>query len=293
MAKGDAYYLKHDNDAFSDQKIINLRMLHGFESYGLYWRILELLFDEPDNRLEHGSLTFKTIEFDTRTNLEVEEVINTMVEIGLLDIDEDTNEFFSQSLDRRIATMKGISEARAEAGRKSGLARKEKARRKALAEQEGTNVEQVLNNPETKTNNEMRREEIRRDEKKGDEKNSRDEPDRIHEEVVIYLNDKTGSRYRPTTDSTKRLIKARQNEGFTLENFKTVIDKKTAEWKGGEMEKYLRPETLFGTKFEGYLNQTVGANPKMGSGGYKPRALPEEYADNPDDFANWFEGDGT
>lgn len=45
------------------------------------------------------------------------------------------------------------------------------------------------------------------------------------------------------------------NEGFSVEDFKTVIDKKYNDWKGTEWEKYLRPETLFGAKFESYLNQ--------------------------------------
>ena len=47
------------------------------------------------------------------------------------------------------------------------------------------------------------------------------------------------------------------NEKFTVDDFKTVIDKKSREWLGTDMEKYLRPETLFGTKFESYLNQQV------------------------------------
>ena len=50
-------------------------------------------------------------------------------------------------------------------------------------------------------------------------------------------------------------MKARLNEGFTEEDIRKVIDKKTEEWLGTEMAQYLRPETLFGTKFEGYLNQ--------------------------------------
>ena len=62
------------------------------------------------------------------------------------------------------------------------------------------------------------------------------------------------TKYKPTTAKTRTAINARLNEGFTLDNFKTVIDKKCAEWIGTEYEKYLRPETLFGTKFEGYLN---------------------------------------
>ena len=67
----------------------------------------------------------------------------------------------------------------------------------------------------------------------------------------------TGSSYRHSTKKTKDLIKARFNEGFTLEDFKIVIDKKCVEWMNTDMQKYLRPETLFGTKFESYLNQQV------------------------------------
>lgn len=79
----------------------------------------------------------------------------------------------------------------------------------------------------------------------------------IIKEIVEYLNSKAGTSYRPTTAKTVEVIKARLNEGFTLEDFKTVIDKKTAEWKGTDFEQYLRPTTLFGTKFEGYLNARV------------------------------------
>lgn len=81
-----------------------------------------------------------------------------------------------------------------------------------------------------------------------------------YQEIVNYLNERTGSSYRHTTKKTKDLIKARFNEGFTLDDFKIVIDKKTVEWLNDKnMNKYLRPETLFGTKFESYLNQQVRA----------------------------------
>lgn len=76
-----------------------------------------------------------------------------------------------------------------------------------------------------------------------------------YEEIVDYLNKKADKNYRHTTKKTRSLIKARWDEGFRLDDFKKVIDIKTAEWKGTKMDKYLRPETLFGTKFEGYLNQ--------------------------------------
>lgn len=77
----------------------------------------------------------------------------------------------------------------------------------------------------------------------------------IYVEIIDYLNQKAGTRYRATTSSTRKHIKARIDEGFTVEDFKSVIDKKCSEWLGNsKMEQYLRPETLFGTKFEGYLN---------------------------------------
>jgi uncharacterized phage protein (TIGR02220 family) len=75
-------------------------------------------------------------------------------------------------------------------------------------------------------------------------------------EIINYLNDVAGKNFRPTTKKTKNLIKARWNEGFRFEDFKTVIDNKVKDWKQDpHMNKYLRPETLFGTKFESYLNE--------------------------------------
>lgn len=75
--------------------------------------------------------------------------------------------------------------------------------------------------------------------------------------IVEFLNSTASTAYRATTSKTQSLINARLSEGFTVEDFKTVIRKKCAEWKGSDMEKYLRPETLFGTKFESYLNAPI------------------------------------
>ncbi|CAM4160487.1 conserved phage C-terminal domain-containing protein [Lederbergia lenta] len=77
-----------------------------------------------------------------------------------------------------------------------------------------------------------------------------------YSEVIEYLNSKTNAAYKPSTKKTQNLIKARWKEGFTLPDFKKVIDIKTAEWQhDAYWNKYLRPETLFGTKFESYVNQ--------------------------------------
>lgn len=79
-------------------------------------------------------------------------------------------------------------------------------------------------------------------------------------EIVEFLNQRLGTSYRYTTKKTQDLIRARMNEGFVLNDFLTVIDKKVREWKGTEWEKYLRPETLFSNKFEGYLQQPFKEN---------------------------------
>lgn len=86
----------------------------------------------------------------------------------------------------------------------------------------------------------------------------------IYINIVEYLNKKASTNYKATTKKTQSSIHARLTEGFTLEDFKAVIDKKCAEWIGTEWEKYLRPETLFGTKFESYLNAKTSEKNKPG-----------------------------
>lgn len=87
----------------------------------------------------------------------------------------------------------------------------------------------------------------------------------IYAPIVAYLNEKAGTKYKATTPKTQTLIRARLSEGFTLDDFKAVIDLKCAEWLGdAKMSKYLRPETLFSPKFEGYLNERKDAKAHAG-----------------------------
>ena len=75
-------------------------------------------------------------------------------------------------------------------------------------------------------------------------------------DIIDYLNAKLGTKYKASNRKTLALIKARMSEGFTVEDFKTVIDKKILEWAPeANMCQYLRPVTLFSNKFESYLNQ--------------------------------------
>lgn len=81
-----------------------------------------------------------------------------------------------------------------------------------------------------------------------------DKDKEIYISIVEYLNEKANTNYKASSKKTKTLIHARINEGFTVDDFKKVIDNKCEDWLNSEFEKFLRPETLFGTKFESYLN---------------------------------------
>jgi predicted phage replisome organizer/uncharacterized phage protein (TIGR02220 family) len=87
----------------------------------------------------------------------------------------------------------------------------------------------------------------------------------IYEEIIKYLNEKTGSHFKPTSKSTQRLINGRLSENYTIEDFKYVIDVKTNEWKDNtKMSKYLTPDTLFNaSKFEKYRNQQMPKQPNV------------------------------
>jgi len=101
------------------------------------------------------------------------------------------------------------------------------------------------------------------------------------EEVILFLNENCGTKYKVSTNATKNLIKAKLKEGFTLEDIKEVITIKKNEWLGTEMEKYLRPQTLFGNKFESYLNQstTIKIHSKISNYGKNTKKRSDDFQD--------------
>lgn len=89
---------------------------------------------------------------------------------------------------------------------------------------------------------------------------SHDDVDKSHFEIIEYLNLKTGSKFKPTTKPYVQAIRSRLKEGYTVDDFKTVIDKKCREWQGTKLEKYLTPKTLFApSHFDTYLNSNETA----------------------------------
>ena len=88
-------------------------------------------------------------------------------------------------------------------------------------------------------------------------------------EIIDYLNEKAGTRYRPTAKKARELIRARWAEHYTLDDFKRVIDNMVARWKGTEWEQYLQPSTLFAqSHFDEYLNKPATTQAKLQQGGF-------------------------
>ena len=109
-----------------------------------------------------------------------------------------------------------------------------------------------------------------------------EECNKIYSAVVDYLNSKCGTSYKASSTKTKSLIDARVKEDFTLDDFKKVIDVKSAEWlNDAKMVKFLRPETLFSNKFEGYLNQQQKGGGVVGKYGNRIQfSVPEAKREN-------------
>lgn len=107
-----------------------------------------------------------------------------------------------------------------------------------------------------------------------------------YEEIVDYLNQKTNANYKSTAKPTQRLIKARWHEGYRIDDFKKVVDNKAFEWQGdAKMWKYMRPTTLFGSKFDDYLNANNldKSRKKPTTGGYEELLNGVNIQDIPDD----------
>lgn len=99
-----------------------------------------------------------------------------------------------------------------------------------------------------------------------------------YSEILSYLNKKTGRSFR-NVEANKKLIKARWNEGYKLEDFKTVVDNMVSNWTGKMFdgvpaENYLQPKTLFSNKFDNYLNQVPRVEQKETSQVYDDLGLP-------------------
>lgn len=242
MAEKNYYWLKLMKDFFTKPKIKKLRRIAGGDTYTIIYLKMQLL--SIDNE---AIIRFENIE-DT-----LEEEIALTIDEDVENVTVTLNYLLSQGLIEKISDNEYLlTETVKLIGSETSVAkrvRKHREKQKALQ----CNVD--VTNCNTEIDIEKDKElDLELDKNKNNVVNDNFICD---EKVIIdYLNDKTGKHFKHTTDKTKNLIKARMKEGFTVDEFKRVIDIKVKQWcKDQKMKIYLRPETLFGTKFEAYLNE--------------------------------------
>lgn len=238
------YYLKLKENFFeSDSMVLLENMNDGY----LYSNILLKLYlrslKDGGRLMLNGAIPYNSQMLASVTRHQVgtvEKALTIFKELGLIEI-LDSGSIYIMNIQDFIG--KSSSEADRKRAYRSRIER-EKAH--------GQMFEQLEDKCPDKTPPEIEKEIENRD-KYMVEQNSTGYP---FKEIIEYLNNKSGKNYRYTTKATQRHIRARVEEGFSLEDFKRVIDWKASEWFGNDkMERYLRPETLFGTKFESYLNE--------------------------------------
>ena len=115
-----AYYFSHDANARNDEKILMLRAEHGWEGYGIYWVLIEMMFESSDTCLYHSKV--KGIAIGHNIDITVlYQIINTCIAEGLFDSNDD--KFWSESLLRRKGKMQELIAKKSEAGKK-GMAKR-------------------------------------------------------------------------------------------------------------------------------------------------------------------------
>ncbi|WP_340033599.1 phage replisome organizer N-terminal domain-containing protein [Bacillus sp. FSL K6-0138] len=179
--------------------------------------------------------------------------LQTFQRFGMIEIDE--NRFISITNWEKHQNIDAMDKIREDTRKRVA---KHRAKQKALKLSSPSNV--TCNVTVTESNETEEEEEEEKEKENnilsGKPDDASSEKDEIPYKLIIdLLNKVAGTKYRHTTPKTKTLIKARWNEGFRFDDFKHVILVKCEEWRGTDLDKYLRPETLFGTKFENYLNQ--------------------------------------
>lgn len=233
MAEGRYYWLKLRRDFFKRHDIQIVESMPNGKDYVLFY--LKLLVESIDHE---GALRFSdTIPYNeqmlsviTGTNIDVvRAAMSVFGELGMIELLDDSTIFM-----RETQTLIGSETKWAEKKRAY------RAKKDNVPQLSPTGLPCVRQEIETEKEKELETEKDKE----------------VYASIVSHLNQKAGTGYKHTSKKTQSLIKARLNEGFSIEDFKRVIDNMCAEWIGDEkMQQYLRPETLFGTKFEGYLNR--------------------------------------
>lgn len=188
--------------------------------------------------------------------------LQTFQRYGMIELDGDAVRIKNWEIHQNIDGMDRVKQLNAERNRRYRERKKQQFQLEntpdvSVTSRDGTDIDKELDIDKEKERDKEKKDIVP------------DKPDTIpYQSILAYLNQQAQTAYRATSKATQQLIKARFNEGFTEQDFYKVIDNKVATWLNNEFAKYLRPQTLFGTKFEGYLNERVKGNENVrGSNG--------------------------
>lgn len=240
MAEKNYYWLKLMKDFFTKPKIKKLRRIAGGDTYTIIYLKMQLL--SLDNE---AIIRFENIE-DT-----IEEEISLTIDEDVENVTVTLNYLLSQGLIEKISDNEYLlTETVKLIGSETSVAkrvRKYREKQKALQ----CNGDVTNGNIEIDKDKEL---DLELDKKINNVVNDIYTPQ--IKEVIDYLNEKTNKNFRATTKKTQTLIKGLLKNKYTVEDIKKVTDIKVKQWgKDKKMKIYLRPETLFGSKFEAYLNE--------------------------------------
>lgn len=236
-------YFPHDTDAVNDEKIEALRMLYGNDGYAFYFILLERIYRTKNGEFDVSEA--ETIQILSKKVSVTEEKFSKMLETSLKWDCFDKDEYEK----RGVLTSDGIKK------RMSPVVEKRNKMR--------SRYKKEVSAAETKQNDGV----SEHKEKKSKAKESKEEIP--YKKIVDHLNEKTGKNYKPAARKTRELIQARWNEGYSLEDFKKVIDVCSQKWKGKTFsngvygDEYLRPSTLFNGKFDERLNWSLDDEKKV------------------------------
>lgn len=240
------FWLKLHKDFFQRKEIKRLRKIAGGDTYTIIY--LKMLLRSI---MSDGKLYFDGLEDDFASELaldldekeeNVQITVQYLLKSGLLEMCSDEEYYLPDTKDST-----GCETAAASRMRKC-RAKKEQLERNNVTPKLQNGYGEIEKELEIEKDIEIEKEIIHSHVSHDDMANS-------HIEIIEYLNLKTGSKFKPTTKPYIQAIRSRLKEGYTVDDFKTVIDKKCREWKGTKLEKYLTPKTLFApSHFDTYLN---------------------------------------
>ena len=222
-----------------------------FLIYKSFYKPIKILSNEDKGKLFKAIFEYQTQDFDGS-----EQVIEPEIQMPF--------EFFKNQFELDNKKWKKKAKAQSTNGKKGGRPKKSSRSGKQLENKptEPKETHRFLENPTKaiKGVKEKEKEKVKDIPEKSICKKRATFPQQAICLILDDLNKRLSLKrgFKGSAESTKKLIQARMSEGFSIEDFITVNQKKVKQWLDDpEMSKFLRPETLYGNKFEGYLNEVT------------------------------------